>query len=279
MRSISTHWPRGFPGPAESSHVAKKELDLNVEEGWAKFPIYLFPEGDEQRTKLLAAVNVFIFIFDDFWEMHDITTEVFIERMQPSGSHTYGPESALQSLIDDTIAQILELDQENGNDSGRTMIEMMIRFFSRPPPPEKYDCMEDFLLYRHEDAAVPYVLGCTKFSLNSSVDLESPRLAKYIRLLKDHVSVANDLGSWEKEKKAYDTGKVLYLINAVDVVKRLFSLDTFDAAVAVTQGLQFQIECEIEAELQQLIDMDILTTDEWQFINATLHASIDEFWY
>lgn len=46
------------------SELSRKELALNVEEGWAKFPIYLFSEGDEQRTKLLAAVNVFIFLFD-----------------------------------------------------------------------------------------------------------------------------------------------------------------------------------------------------------------------
>lgn len=44
--------------------ISRKELTTNLEEGWAKFPTYLFPEGDEQRTKLLAAVNVFIFVFD-----------------------------------------------------------------------------------------------------------------------------------------------------------------------------------------------------------------------
>lgn len=86
------------------------------------------------------------------------------------------------------------------------------------------------------------------------------------------MSIANDLGSWDKEKKAYDTGKVLYLINAVDVVKNLFSLPTFDAAIAMTQALQFQIECEIDAEIQQLMEGNVLTADEWEFIGATLHV-------
>jgi hypothetical protein len=29
-----------------------------------KFPVYLFAEADSQRARLLAIVNVFIFVFD-----------------------------------------------------------------------------------------------------------------------------------------------------------------------------------------------------------------------
>lgn len=116
-----------------------------------------------------------------------------------------------------------------------------------------------------------YVLGCTKFSLNSSVDLDSPRLARYLRLVKDHVSIANDLGSWEKEKVAYDDGKVLYLINAVDVTKDLFQISD-QAAVAMTEALQLQIEVEIDAEIQRMISEDLLTVEEWRFVDATVHV-------
>ncbi|KAF3396683.1 hypothetical protein DPV78_008181 [Talaromyces pinophilus] len=258
------------------SKIARNELDSNVQESWSKFPTYLFPEGDEQRTRLLAAVNVFVFVFDDFWEMHDINAfqkvqDEFVARMQPGYIDTKNFKSDLQLLIDKTVAEILKLDQDNGNNAGQDMLELMIRFFTRPPPPKKYTSMEEFLLYRHEDAAVPYLLGCTKFCLNSSVNLDSPRLARYIRLVKDHVSVANDLGSWQKEKKAFDIGNVLYMINAVAVTKDVFNLASFEAAVAMTQALQFQIECDIDTELQQMISENILTAEEWQFVDATLH--------
>lgn len=208
--------------------------------------------------------------------------------MQPGANCNDRPRSSLESKIDETIAEILELDRKHGNNAGEEMIELMIRFFSRPGPPKEYKNMEEFLLYRHEDAAVPYVmkqlahvqfnrltvnryvLGCVKFSLNSSVDLNSPSLANYIRLFKDHVSIANDLGSWEKEKRAYDTGKVLYLINAVEVTKQLLSLSTYNEAVAITQGLQFEIECKIDKEVQRLVAEDCLTAEEWQLVDATL---------
>lgn len=199
-----------------------------------------------------------------------------------------GPKSSLHSLIDETTTEILDLDRNNGNDSGRKMLDEMVQFFSRPPPPDKYNNMEEFLRYRRQDAAVQsvnylfslihmlnrirYVLASTIFSLNSCVDLDSPRLATYIPLLKDHISIANDLASWEKEKEAYDNVKVLYMINTVDVVKQLFSLATFDTALAMTQAFQFQVECDIDDKIQQLISEDDLTADEWQFIDATLHT-------
>ncbi|RCI10046.1 hypothetical protein L249_8506 [Ophiocordyceps polyrhachis-furcata BCC 54312] len=44
--------------------LAQKELASDFKEGWAKFPAYLFSEADEERTKLLGTVNVFIFLFD-----------------------------------------------------------------------------------------------------------------------------------------------------------------------------------------------------------------------
>lgn len=124
---------------------------------------------------------------------------------------------------------------------------------------------------RSELIPIRYILACTKFSLNSSVSLESPRLTKYIHLLKNHVSVANDLASWEKEKSAFDSGKAVYLINTVAVVMELLGLPTVTAAIALTKALQLQMECEIDEEVQRLIDENILTADEWQFIDATLH--------
>lgn len=82
--------PRIFKSGKSISQISRKELGTRMEEGWVKFPSYLFSEGDRQRTRLLAVVNVFIFVFDgksnygysgthidlnnllDFWEMHAI---------------------------------------------------------------------------------------------------------------------------------------------------------------------------------------------------------------
>ena len=79
----------------------------------------------------------------------------FIARMQPgfiaTGKHT----STFQSMIDETMSEIREIDAAAGNKVGQEMIEQMVEFFPRPPPPKEYKNMEDFLLYRHVDAGLP----------------------------------------------------------------------------------------------------------------------------
>ena len=122
------------------------------------------------------------------------------------------------------------------------------------------------------NSGINYVMACAKFAFNLRVDLNSPRIARYTRLFMDHISIANDLGSWAKEKDAFDTGKVLYLINTVFEVKNLLALDNYECAFQATQMLQFQVECEIDHELQALIQENILEADEWRFIDATLYA-------
>lgn len=53
-----------FHGGHSVAEISRRELRSNVEEGWAKFPSYMFTEADPQRTRLLAIVNVFLFVFD-----------------------------------------------------------------------------------------------------------------------------------------------------------------------------------------------------------------------
>jgi len=46
------------------AHIASHELLTEEEDRFTKFATYLFPEADEQRTRLLAATIVYIVIFD-----------------------------------------------------------------------------------------------------------------------------------------------------------------------------------------------------------------------
>lgn len=44
--------------------IAQRELGPGFYDGWARFPLYLFPDGDEQCTRLVAILNVYAFILD-----------------------------------------------------------------------------------------------------------------------------------------------------------------------------------------------------------------------
>lgn len=52
------------PNGKSLAKIAQHELMLPAEDRFTKFATYLFPEADEERTRLLAATIVFIVIFD-----------------------------------------------------------------------------------------------------------------------------------------------------------------------------------------------------------------------
>lgn len=124
-----------------------------------------------------------------------------------------------------------------------------------------------------------YILACVKFSLRSSVRVEDPKLARIIRLVSDHVSLVNDLASYDKEKRAYDSGTVCYLINAVDVIQRLLALPTSAAAKSLAYSMQLHVEAEMKEELERLVASNELSDEELQFVHAALVMTAGNVFY
>lgn len=256
--------------------LAKREMPI-VQDTWARFFMYFWPYADEQRTVLLASALFFMYIGDDCWEMHGGADLVkmqknFIPRITRSKDQLNSSnesKSALQSLIDFTIKGFHDQDSISGN-GGQEVIDHILGFFSRPEPPKEFKDFDEFINYRIEDAAMPYVFASVKFSLGSSIDIASPKLEKLIRLASIHVPVVNDLASWKKEKHHFDTGKIMHLINTVDMIRRVMCLSDEEAAIGQTYALQLQIECQIDAEVERLMVTGALDEEEWRFVNGIL---------
>jgi UDP-N-acetylmuramoylalanine-D-glutamate ligase len=116
-----------------------------------------------------------------------------------------------------------------------------------------------------------YILAGVKFSLNSSVDLQSPKLATLMALFSDHMVYINDLASYDKEKLAYDTGEAKLLANVVEMIQQLLSLPDCRRGKAVAYGLQLRVERDIFDEIKRLKDQ--LEPEEWRYIYACLDMS------
>ena len=91
-------------------------------------------------------------------------------------------------------------------------------------------------------------------------------------LAADQVCYANDLGSFDKEKEAYVNGDVLYLINAVDMVQKVFNLPNNDSAKSATLALQLQVERKLAAELSRLRASTDVTDEELEFVEAIVYV-------
>ncbi|KAH7065118.1 isoprenoid synthase domain-containing protein [Macrophomina phaseolina] len=287
----SRHWRAGletssralelFAGSAEMSQavrakggksladVAAAELRRPAEDRFTKFATYLFPGADEARMRLVSAAIVFIIVFDDSWEMH----EEGKVRAEHGANNT-----ELQAFIDEVVAGLRHHDTIMGN-GGQEVIDRLADFCRHSPPAAEFQTMDEYLQYRNVDAAVPFTLACTKFSIASSVHIEDPKLAKIMRLASDHLSLVNDLASFEKELRAYEEGKVHYLINAVDVMRKLLGLTSWSSAKAFTYAYQLEVESEMQREIENLMVDDCLDSEEWRFVEASLRMLAGNVFY
>ncbi|KAF5848286.1 hypothetical protein GGP41_005716 [Bipolaris sorokiniana] len=175
--------------------------------------------------------------------------------------------SALQKAMTITFKGIYDEDSMVGN-GGAEVAAGLQELINHPPSPATFGDLRESLDYRVIDVATSYIVACTKFSLGSTFDTASPRLTRFIRLYADHMSIANDLASFEREKRAYANGKAQYLLNTVEEVRKMCSLDNDEAAKFATLAIQMEVERKMARELSRLDADGETSKTEREFLSA-----------
>ena len=123
-----------------------------------------------------------------------------------------------------------------------------------------------------------YVLAAVKFSISSEVDIEDPRYARFLTLIKDHLSIVNDLASFDKELRAFNSGASRDLLNIVHELQKMLWLPNVQAAKALAYSYQLQTEEWIEEELDRLKSED-LSLAQWQYLEAVFACAAGNAFY
>ena len=102
------------------------------------------------------------------------------------------------------------------------------------------------------------------------MNVKSPKLSLLLLLAGDHLSIVNDLASYDKEYASWENGKAKHIINLVAVVQKLFSLPSSDDAKAMSYALQLWTEQAILQELERMKLVNELTLEEWKYVEGIL---------
>lgn len=78
-----------------------------------------------------------------------------------------------------------------------------------------------------------------------------PNLHRILRYLGDQISIVNDIASYEKEKRRFETGGATSMINLVQVIMKVDRMDAI-AAKSMAYAWQLYTEDEILKELREL---------------------------
>ncbi|KAK0622157.1 hypothetical protein DIS24_g11344 [Lasiodiplodia hormozganensis] len=261
--------------------IGQRELKKPEGERFVTFAINLFPQADEERMQLIAAGILFVVTFDDSWEeapsesLQNVQSD-FVARLRgeaSSTSTTGSPSNArtpLQTRIDEIVSRCHACDARTGTTCGADFITALIEWVQHPPPaPANFATPRAYLDYRWDDAANAWLVAACRLSIASPIPMGEARLARLVRLVGDHVSIVNDLGSFDKEWAAYEGGRTVVLINLVQVLRESCGLGVDDAKAAAFV-LQLLNEREIREELERLKRDEELGVEHWRFVDSLL---------
>lgn len=254
--------------------IGQRELKKPEGERFVTFAINLFPQADEERMQLIATGILFVVTFDDSWEeapgesLKNVQDD-FVARLRGQKTAAATTGTPLQARIDEIVRRCHELDARTGTDGGAHFIDAMLDWVQHQQPSSRFATPREYLDYRWTDAANAWLIASCKFSIASPVSLSDPALARLCRLAGDHVSIVNDLGSFDKERAAYEAGRTVVLINLVQVVRDSCGLGIDDAKAAAF-ALQLLNEREILAELERLKRDEELSVEHWRFVDTLL---------
>lgn len=260
--------------------IAQKELSKNELERCVTLAINLFPQADEERMCLVAAGIILVTVFDDSWEEapgDDLqrVQDDFVARMQ--GQKKNAPEenaatctaTPLQRRLDDIVARCEACDASTGTTGGQDFIARLLEWVMHSQPATDFTTPRQYLDYRWMDAANWWLLAACKLSIGSSISLTDPLLERLTRLIGDHISIVNDLGSFDKELRALESGKSVVIINLVQVMRSSCGLD-IDEAKAAAFSLQLLNEKAIQEELDRLKKEDGMKADHWRYVDTMI---------
>lgn len=117
------------------------------------------------------------------------------------------------------------------------------------------------------------MIAAAKFSIKFRVSLTDPRFARYLSLVGVHLGLVNDLYSYNKELRALNNGETSDMINLVDVMETVTSLQGIDDAKSVAFALKLQLEQQMIDELEKLRAQG-LSDEEWWFLDVVASTAV-----
>ncbi|KAJ6006804.1 hypothetical protein N7451_004748 [Penicillium sp. IBT 35674x] len=243
-----------LPGQLYEAEERKMHKEAELVGTAVKSTAYMFPDASPARAGMIAQTMLLIFLHDDVVEesMKDAGSTIMNSFMTPwkqtQGDTGEKPENYIQRFLAGFIDENPIL--------GKRLLEGA---FSWVDHTKEYnsvptESLREYLDYRSRDIAGDMLLAQAAFAADVSLsEAEKGVFDKFVGLFTDHISLTNDIYSFQKEWDEH-ISKGAFLVNAVDVVRRLHH-------VSVSAAKQYVFEQILKLEQLLALEMDHLKQD------------------
>ncbi|GFF70783.1 hypothetical protein IFM53868_00397 [Aspergillus udagawae] len=268
-----------LPVDLQKTSTDKRSLKENELVATAvKSTVYMFPDASPVRAGMIAQSMLLIFLHDDVVEespvdagstITDAIVAPWIGTKDKSAQHPL--HDFLNAVIDEE--PIL----------GKNLLAGAFAWIKHTKgyqsiPPTVFDSLRNYLDYRSVDIGRELLLAQAAFACN--VHLSEPEMKvfdKLVGIYSDHISLTNDLYSFDKEYSDYcRTGAVL--LNAVDVVRKVHRVSDSIAKQLVRESI-LETESEFSEEFKRLKLSGDLSDGQQRFIEALTLCLVGHIFY
>ncbi|KAL4971997.1 isoprenoid synthase domain-containing protein [Aspergillus desertorum] len=243
-----------------------------------KSTVYMFPNASPIRAGMIAQSMLLIFLHDDVVEESPVDAGSTITDAILAPWIGTNAEKAQHPLHDFLKAVI---DEEPI--LGKSLLAGAFAWIKHTKgyqsiPPTVFDSLRNYLDYRSVDIGRELLLAQAAFACN--VQLSEPEMEVFDRLISlysDHISLTNDLYSFDKEYGDHcRTGAVL--INALDVVRKVHQVSEFIAKQLVRESI-LKVETEFAEEYKRLSLPEKLSDKQQRFVEALTLCLVGHIFY
>ncbi|GES65515.1 terpenoid synthase [Aspergillus terreus] len=243
-----------------------------------KSTVYMFPDASPVRAGMIAQSMLLIFLHDDVVEESPvdagstITDAIMAPWIGPKDNSVQHPlHGFLKAIIDEE--PIL----------GKGLLTGAFAWIKHTKgyqsiPPTVFDSLRNYLDYRSLDIGRELLLSQAAFASNAH--LSQPEIKVFDRLIglySDHISLTNDLYSFDKEYGDHcRTGAVL--INAVDVVRKVHRVSRPIAKQLVRESI-LDMETDFSKEFKRLKVSGELSDRQQRFLEALVLCLVGHIFY
>ncbi|KAE8367491.1 isoprenoid synthase domain-containing protein [Aspergillus caelatus] len=256
----------------------RKEVELMATS--VKSAAYMYPNASPVRAGMLSQSMLLVFLHDDVVEScpldagSTITDAIFATYESKSGT-LQRRHNALRSFL----TAIIEEDPS----LGKRLLSSIDTWLShtkgyRSISGTIFDSLSNYLDFRSDDIAREFILAQALFACNIHLSqTEIQVFNNLIRIHVTHLSLTNDLYSFERESKEHErTGRLL--INAIEVIRNVYQVSLVTAK-QLARGFILDTECAFSGEFKRLISSGLLNNGQIRFAKALAECLAGQTFY
>ncbi|RMZ46291.1 hypothetical protein CA14_008311 [Aspergillus flavus] len=256
----------------------RKETELIATS--VKSAAYMYPNASPVRAGISSQSMLLVFLHDDVVETSPldagstITDAIFA---------TYEPKTGIAQSRREALGGFLTAMIEEDPSLGKRLLSSIFTWLNHTKgygsiSPAIFESLRNYLEFRSDDIACEFIIAQALFACNIHLsEMEIQVFNNVVRIYVTHISLTNDLYSFEREREEYERTDGL-LINAIGVIRKVYQVSPV-VAKQLPWGFILDTECAFSGEFKKLISSGLLNSAQIRFVKALAECLAGQIFY